>query len=366
VAPVIAFALGGGVVADAFNRRRLMLVSQSSLAIISLTLALFTYRGWANVYTTYALAFLAGAAAAVDSPTRQALVPLLVPREHLANALSLHTMAWQIASVLGPPLAGWMLGTAGLVAIYLVDAASFLAVIAAVWAIRYREPARRDAELSLKAALEGLAFIRKSSLIFSTMLLDFFATFFGGSMLLMPIFADQILHVGTQGLGWLYAAQPIGAALAAAVLSIRPLPRRQGVVILWAVAAYGCAIAVFGASPWFWLSLMALSASGAADSVSTVMRVTLRQMLTPNELRGRMTSINMMFFVGGPQLGEVEAGVVAKAFGVRAAVGSGGVLCVLVAAVVAVLSPSLRKYTMAPTPIGQGAAGVDSPGQIAV
>jgi hypothetical protein len=111
---------------------------------------------------------------------------------------------------------------------------------------------------------------------------------------------------------------------------------------------------------------MALSASGAADSVSTVMRVTLRQMLTPNELRGRMTSINMMFFVGGPQLGEVEAGVVAKAFGVRAAVGSGGVLCVLVAAVVAVLSPSLRKYTMAPTPIGQGAAGVDSPGQIAV
>jgi MFS family permease len=345
VAPVIAFAVGGGVVADALDRRRLLLVSQSLLAAISLTFAIFTYQGWANAYTTYALAFLAGAATAVDSPTRQALVPLLIPREHLANALSLHTMAWQVASVLGPPLAGWMLGSAGLVAIYLVDAASFLAVIAALWAIQHREPARPNAELSFKAALEGLAFIRRSPLIFSTMLLDFLATFFGGSMLLMPIFADQMLHVGTQGLGWLYAAQPIGATVAAAALAILPHPQRQGAVILSAVAAYGAAIAVFGVSPWFWLSLLALSASGAADAVSTVVRVTLRQMLTPNELRGRMTSINMMFFMGGPQLGEVEAGVVAKAFGVSAAVSSGGLLCILAAGVVALLLPSLRKYT---------------------
>src|ERR1700694_2394999 len=142
VAPVIAFAVGGGGVADALDRRRLLLVSQSLLAAISLTFAIFTYQGWANAYTTYALAFLAGAATAVDSPTPPALVPLLIPREHLANALSLHTMAWQVASVLGPPLAGWMLGSAGLVAIYLVDAVSFLAVIGALWTIHDREPAR--------------------------------------------------------------------------------------------------------------------------------------------------------------------------------------------------------------------------------
>jgi MFS family permease len=354
IAPVILFAIGGGVIADAFDRRRLMLLSQTVLALVSLAFAITTHLGWANVYSIYGLSFLAGAAVAVDNPTRQALVPLLVPREHLGNALSIGALAWQLASIIGPPIAGWMLATVGMVPIYVADAASFLAVIAALILIRHRAPARSGAQISLRSALEGLSFIRRSPLILSTMLFDFVATFFGGSMLLMPIFADQMLHVGTQGLGWLYAAQPIGAVVAAAALTILPHPQRQGAVILSAVAAYGASIAVFGVSRWYWLSLLALSASGAADAVSTVVRVTLRQMLTPNELRGRMTSINMMFFMGGPQLGEVEAGVVAKAFGVPAAVSSGGLLCILAAGVVALLLPSLRRYTAPPrVPIAQ-------------
>lgn len=349
IAPVLLFALWGGVIADAFDRRRLMLISQTMLALVSLAFAVSTYAGWASAYSTYALAFLAGAATALDSPARQALIPLLVPREHLGSALNLHTLGWQVASIIGPPIAGWMLATTGMVPIYLIDAASFLAVIGALLAMRHRAPIRSGAGLSLRAAAEGLAFIRRTPLIHSTMLLDFFATFFGGSMLLMPIFADQVLRVGTRGLGLLYAAQPIGAAIAAAALSALPiLPRRRGLVILWAVAVYGASILVFGVSPFFALSFGALAVSGAADSVSTVARVTLRQLLTPDHLRGRMTSINMIFFMGGPQLGEVEAGAVAKAFGARVSVASGGVLCILAAALVALLSPSLRRYVAEP------------------
>ena len=356
IAPVILFAIGGGVIADAFDRRRLMLISQTVLALVSLAFAITTHLGWANVYSIYGLSFLAGAAVAVDNPTRQALVPLLVPREHLGNALSIGALAWQLASIIGPPIAGWMLATLGMVPIYVADAASFLAVIAALILIRHRAPARSGAQISLRSALEGLSFIRRSPLILSTMLFDFFATFFGGSMLLMPIFADQVLHVGTRGLGLLYSAQPVGASIAAAALSLLPLPRRQGLAILIAVASYGAAIAIFGLSPYFWLSLLALAWSGASDAVSTVLRVTLRQMLTPDDLRGRMTSVNMMFFMGGPQLGEVEAGAVAKAFGARFAVASGGILCVLAAGFVALISPELRRYR------GVEAARSESPG----
>ncbi len=345
IAPIILLALGGGIIADAFDRRRLMLVSQSLLALVSASFAVFTYLGWASVYTTYGLSFLAGAAIAVDNPARQALVPRLVPREHLGNALSLHALAFQIATIVGPAVAGLMLASIGLVPIYLIDAASFLFVIAALLTMSHRAPMRIGA-LSIKAGLEGLAFIRRTPLILSTMLLDFVATFFGGSMLLMPIFADQVLQVGTRGLGLLYAAQPIGATIAAAAFSALPLPRRQGAAVLWAVAAYGAAIAVFGASPFFLLSFFALTASGAADSISMVVRVTLRQTLTPDELRGRMSSINMMFFMGGPQLGEVEAGVVAKAFGARISVASGGILCIAAAAFVALISSTLRNYVV--------------------
>jgi len=348
VAPVVLFALGGGVIADAFDRRRLMLVSQSILALVSLAFAVTTAFGWASVYSIYGLTFLAGTAVAVDNPTRQALVPLLVPRKHLGNALSVSTLAWQLGSILGPPIAGWMLATTGMVPIYLVDAGSFLAVIAALLAMKHRPPRGASARISFRSALEGLAFLRRSPLILSTMLLDFFATFFGGSMLLMPIFADQILHVGTRGLGFLYSAQPIGAAIGAAAMSVFPIPRRQGRAVLIAVACYGTAIAIFGVSPYLWLSLSALACSGASDAISVVVRVTLRQMLTPDELRGRMTSVNMMFFMGGPQLGEVEAGAVAKAFGARFSVASGGILCVAIAALVALISPSLRRYSAIP------------------
>jgi MFS family permease len=343
VAPIAAFALGGGLVADAFDRRRLMLMTQTVLAGVSTTLALVSHAGVASPPILYGLVAVGAIAVAFDNPARQALVPLLVPAEHLSGALSLSFTGWQVASIAGPAIAGVALAWGGVVSIYAVDAASFLAVIAALLAMRHRGPPRAT-PLGVGAVREGLAFVRRTPVIRTTMLLDFFATFFGGSMLLMPIFADQLLRVGPRGLGLLYAAQPAGAALAGMFLASRSLPERQGRAVLWSVAAYGTAIAVFGVSRSFPLSLAMLAAAGAADTVSTVIRQTLRQVLTPDALRGRMSSINMIFFMGGPQLGEVEAGVVARAFGARVSVGSGGLLCVAAAVATSLLSPALRAY----------------------
>ena len=348
VAPVVVFALLGGVIADTFDRRHVMLVSQLVLASTSLVLALATRQGWASAGLLYAMASVAGAARTVDTPTRQALIPLLVPRERLSRALSLWSLAVKIATVLGPLLGGLVLARGGVAPVYFIDAASFAAVMGALLTMRTRTPARPGARVGLAAVLEGLAFLKRTPIIRSTMLLDFFATFFGGSMLLMPIFADQILGVGKLGMGPLAAAQAVGAAIAGLAMTYFALPRRQGLVILASITFYGLAIAVFGFSRWFWLSLLALAASGAADTVSTVIRQTVRQLETPDELRGRMTSVNMMFFMGGPQLGEVEAGYVARLTTPRFSVTSGGIACVVVAVIAALVAPSLRKYEPPP------------------
>jgi MFS family permease len=293
----------------------------------------------------YAGVAFSGLAFAFDGPARQSLIPALVPKEDLPNALSLYSVIWQLANVIGPAVGGALIGRIGVLPIYLADSASFLAVIGALILMQVESARSTRGTISFSAALEGLSFIRKTPLISTTMLLDFVATFFGGSMLLMPIFADQLLQVGAEGLGVLYAAQPAGAALAALVMSSRPAVERQGVVLLASVATYGAAIAAFGVSSSLLLAILFLAISGAADTVSTVIRQTLRQLLTPNELRGRMTSINMMFFIGGPQLGEVEAGAVAKLFGARVSVSSGGLLCLAAVAVVSLGVPALRRIT---------------------
>jgi MFS family permease len=343
VVPVILFALGGGVIADAVDRRRLMLLSQSLMASSSLMLAIVSALGRASPGAIYVAVGIAGLALALDAPARQALIPLLVPREHLAGALSLHAMAWQIASIVGPALGGVVLAWSGVVPVYVIDVASFGAVLLALARMRHRAPHRGPSAISLAAALDGLRFLRRTPVIWTTMVLDFVVTFLAGSLLLMPIFADQLLGVGARGLGLLYAAQPVGAALAAALTAVRGAPSRPGAVVLWAAAVYGAAIAAFGLSRSLGLSMLLLAVSGAADTVSMVVRQTLRQLATPDELRGRMTSVNMIFFIGGPQLGEVEAGVVARWAGPRFSVSSGGLACVVVALATALFVPSLRR-----------------------
>jgi len=301
------------------------------------------------VWPIYLLAAMSSAAACFDGPARQALIPNLVPREHLASAIGLNTLMFQFASVAGPTLAGLVIAGPGIPWVYTINAVSFLMVIAALLVMhaRPRQATAPATRITWAAAREGLRFVFAQPIVRSTMLLDFAATLFASATALLPIFAQDILHVGARGYGWLYAAPSVGAALAGLVMAYAiDRIERRGAVLLWAVAAYGAATVVFGISRGFWLTLVCLAAVGGADTVSTVIRNLIRQLETPDELRGRMTGVNMIFFMGGPQLGELEAGVVAQLFGAVASVVSGGLGCLLATAVVARRETRLRHYRL--------------------
>jgi MFS family permease len=350
VVPIIVFSMVSGVVADAWNRRKLMLSTQAASTLVAVALALLTFRGLAVVWPIYALAALGAAVAAFDLPARQALIPMLVPRDHLPSAISLNTIMFQTASMIGPSLGGLLIAATGVGWVYAANAVSFGFVIVSLLMMR-GVPARQPSEggsrddVSLHAAVEGLRFVFRSALIRSTMILDFLATFFSSATALLPIFAQDILRVGATGYGWLYAAPAAGALVMSGVMvPMADRIERRGRTLLWAVAGYGLATAVFGISRSFALSLACLALTGATDTVSMIIRNIVRQLETPDRLRGRMTGVNMVFFMGGPQLGEFEAGAVANWLGATFSVVSGGVACILATAWVAATTPALRRY----------------------
>jgi MFS family permease len=371
VLPVILFSLWGGVAADRYDRRRVMVATQSAMTLVAVCLAGSTYAGHETLWLIYLLNALGAAASAFDNPARQSLIPRLVPREDLPGALSLNLTMLHTAMIGGPALAGLLIAgsgavmalgpaaagpaeteTTGLSLIYALNALSFVTVLVALFLMRTSgkvtaENGGHDHPLSALAA--GLRFVFRTPLMVWTMALDFFATFFAGALSLLPIFADQILHTGPAGYGLLVAAPGLGALIGSLYTSIFPLPRRQGRVFLWAVVAYGLATVVFGLSRSYTLTFVALAATGLADVVSTVIRQTLRQLITPDALRGRMTSVNMIFFMGGPQLGELEAGIVASLFaslalGATVSVVSGGIATILTVVAIASLTPVVRNY----------------------
>ena len=310
VAPLIVFALGGGVVADAFDRRRLMIATQSTFALVSAGLATVSATGHAGAWALYGAAALTGMAGAFDAPARQALLPLLVPREDLPAALGLSAFVWQVATVTGPALGGVVLAWAGVVA-HLRHRRSLVPG-------RHRRTPRhapprarseRDGGRPLGGGGGPALPARRAAHP------QHHAARLRGDLLRRLDAAHAHLRRPAPRGGAARAGGAVCRAarrrrLAGLVLSSRGLPRRQGRAMLVSVAAYGAAVAVFGVSRSFALSILALAASGAADTVSMVIRQTLRQLLTPDALRGRMTSINMIFFAGGPHLGEVEAGAV--------------------------------------------------------
>jgi MFS family permease len=351
VVPIVVLSTFSGVVADAWNRRRLMLLTQTSAALVSLVLAVLTFRGLTSVWPIYVLAALGAAVGVFDLPARQALVPTLVPRQDLPNAISLNAMMFQAASVAGPSLGGIVIASAGVGWVYVANALSFGCVIIALLLMRgVSGRPEHDADapaagISLRAAMEGLRFVFESPLIRSTMLLDFFATFFSSASALLPIFAQDILKVGAEGYGWLYAAPAVGAV----VMSLIMIPltsriERRGPVLLWAVGGYGLATVVFGVSHWFWLTFFCLAMTGATDTISMIIRNVIRQLETPDRLRGRMIGVNMVFFQGGPQLGELEAGAVANWLGPIVSVVTGGLGCIIATVWVAIATPALRHY----------------------
>jgi MFS family permease len=345
ILPVIVFSMLSGPVADAFNRRQILFITQSLLALNALALALLTFTNHIELWHIYALTALQAATIAFDLPARQAMVPNLVPVKDLSNAFSMQSIASNTGSVLGPMLGGVVIAALGQGYTYLFNAISFLAVIVALFLIGpVVQETRKSAGVNLAAMKDGLRFIFTRPMIISTMLLDFIATFFASANTMMPIVARDILKVGEVGYGFLSSAQAVGSVLAALVISQLHILRRQGPVFLWAVILFGLATVLFGMAHIYTLALLTLIIMGAADAVSTIIRNTIRQLQTPDHIRGRMTSINQIFFQGGPQLGEVEAGVVAQLFGVPFAIISGGIGCILGVLLIILKWPQLRIY----------------------
>jgi len=347
--PILILSLLGGLVADMYSRRKVLFISQVTMTVISATFGFLTYFNVIEVWHMYVLTAVQAAALAFDMPARQALVPNLVPREDLPSAFSLNSMSFNIGSVAGPALSGLVIAGMGQSWTYFIDAISFIAVILSLILIGYVpqdiNPLVRRQGINLEAIKDGVSFIRSQPIILSSMILDFFATFFSSANTLLPFIAKDVLRVGAWEYGWLSAAQPMGAVGVGLVFSQRSKVRKQGMLLLWSVVVFGLATIVFGLSTSFWITLISLAVIGGADAVSTILRNTIRQMVTPDAMRGRMVSINQIFFMGGPQLGEIEAGAVAQAFGTPMAIITGGLGCILAVVWIARQWPALPSYS---------------------
>src|ERR1043165_8637069 len=349
--PIILCSLAGGVVADVVDRRRLVMGTQSVMLFCSATLGVLTFHGLAKIWPILLLTAIASAAWAFDTPARQSLLPMLVPRRDFQNAVSLSMLMFQTGMVTGPPLAGFVLASHGPAFVYALNAASFLAMLTGIALMRTSgKPEKDDADspeaprISWQALVEGLQFVWRTPIIVQTMTLDFVPTFFASANQLLPIYAKDILAVGARGYGFLAAAPAAGAIITGLVMARMGAFKKQGLTVIVSVGLYGTATIAFGVSKIFWFSMLMLAATGAADTVSTILRQTIRQLVTPNYLRGRMTSVNMIFFMGGPQLGEVEAGTVAALIGAPLSVVTGGAACMLAALFTFVKAKSLRQY----------------------
>jgi len=347
--PILLLSLVAGVAADRFNRRKMAIITQVALGCVALTLGLSTWRNVVSLWILFGLVAVQAVAVAFDVPARQALIPSLVPRENLANAYSMNSIASKVGGILGPAVSGVVIAYLGLQWAYWINAISFLAVIAALIAMGDIPTVVVKKSFGVKGTFrdirEGIVFIRNSPIILSVMILDFFGTFFSSANTLLPFVAMDILHVGPIQYGWLSASQSIGTMMMGLYLSQKAKLRHQGMLLSVSVVGFGLATLLFGVSTSFWLTMLALILIGAFDGLGSIIRNTVRQLLTPDAMRGRMMSITQIFFKGGPQLGEVESGLVAQVLGVPFAIISGGVGCVLAAVIVVRKFPQLWKYS---------------------
>jgi MFS family permease len=346
--PVVLFSLFSGVVADRVDRRKMTIFTQFAQGFIAVILGLKTAQGEITLAILFSLVAIQTVAVVFDVPARQALIPSLVPREDLPSAYSLTSIASKVGGILGPVIAGLVIAYLGLEWTYWLNAISFLAVIAALVLMGNIKMEMEGKSFEFRRTFidirEGIDFILNSPIILSAMILDFFGSFFSSANTLLPFVARDILHVGPVPYGWMSAAQSIGTLIIAVYLSQKSNLRRQGALIAVSVAGFGLATVLFGVSTSFWLTMLALILIGFFDGLSTIIRNTVRQLLTPDAMRGRMMSITQIFFKGGPQLGEMEAGLMAQAFSVPFAIISGGVGCVIASWVVVKKFPQLWNY----------------------
>jgi MFS family permease len=342
--PAFALTLVGGALADTFDRRRIMMSAQVVALASGLVLCLATAQGTVSLGLLYGVVVTAAVANAFDAPARMAFLPSLVPRLAFPRVATIASTNQALAFATGPAVAGLLIADLGIAAAY----GAYVALIVTAFVLLARLPSPPAAPagrgVSLTVIREGLRFVRSRPVVLGCMTLDMFAVIFGGASALLPIYATEILHVGPRGYGLLSAALEIGALLTSLVLIVRPPIRHAGRALLVAVGVYGLATIAFGLSRSFPLSLAAYMLVGVADQVSVVMRATAIQLSTPDELRGRVSAVNLLFIGASNQLGAAESGFVAAATSATFAVVSGGVGSLAVLAMVAWKVPALRAY----------------------
>jgi MFS family permease len=344
--PLVGAALYGGAIADRMDRRRLLLVVQIGLVAFAGSLAAGALAGEPPVWLLYVLGGALAGFGSIEGVTRTATVPNLVAPEHLRGALALAFGLYQLTAVAGPAAGGLLIAAGGVEAAYTVDALSCLAMAGAVWRMGPQPPhGEHDPELGiLRSIAQGLRFVRGNQALKGSFVIDLFAMSFGMPRALFPVLALSVYGAGAAGTGALYAAVSAGATLAALTTGWLTHARRLGRIVIWAVIVWGVAIAAAGLVTSLWPAAALLAVAGAADSVSAVCRSTINQTVTPDALRGRMSSVYMLVVTSGPRLGDIESGIVASATSARFAVGSGGLACLAGVAVVLIAFPALLAY----------------------
>jgi MFS family permease len=343
--PQMIVLLFGGLLADAMNRRKLMMVTQGSLFFVSGSLALMTLGGHVTPIKLYGVTVFLALFTSLESPSRQSIVSNLVPAADLPRALAISSTQRQIATIAGPSLAGVVLAFAGPALCYTIDAVSWLVMLGALLLIRVPLPERGGwRAISLGSVGEGFRFVWGHAVIFPFLMMDLGANLFGTVRSLFPIYARDILTVGPKGLGLLYGASAAGALLGAVGFSLRGSVRHAGRWILFGVTLYGTCLLLFSQSRVFWLSVLFLVGSGVGDTISAILRATINQLTTPDELRGRMASINSIFTNSGPQLGQFQLGALAAVVGAEVSAATGALLILLIVATLVVGFPHVRDY----------------------
>ncbi|MGF6966969.1 MFS family permease [Paraburkholderia sp. WC7.3g] len=339
--PMFLLTLVVGHVADRYDRRRIAAVCQSLESVAALLFAIGTFGGWISAPVIYVLAACVGASRAFESPAVSSLLPAVVPRGYLPKATAWATSANQTAQIAGPALGGLLHGI-GPGAAYLACTLSFAAAAASVWSIPLQMKPASRAPVTLESIFSGIAFIRREPVILGALSLDLFAVLFGGATALLPIFARDVLHAGPIGLGLLRSGTAIGALAGTIWLAHFPLRNRPGAAMFGGVIAFGIATLAFGLSHQFLVSLLALMVLGASDTISVVVRLSLVQLRTPDDMLGRVSAVNSLFIGTSNQLGEFESGLTAGWWGAQPAVLVGGVATIAIALLWMRLFPELR------------------------
>ncbi|CAG4889453.1 MFS transporter [Paraburkholderia saeva] len=349
--PMFALTLVVGHVADRYDRRRIAAICQALEALAAAVFLIGTLGGWLSAPVIYVLAALVGATRAFESPSVSSLLPSVVPRSELPRATAWSTSAGQAAQILGPAVGGLLYGV-GPTAVYLASAIAFIAAATLVWSIPLQTKPAARAPVTLKSVFSGIAFIRSQPVILGALSLDLFAVLFGGATALLPIFARDVLQTGPLGLGLLRSAPAVGALAGTIWLAHFPLRNRPGAAMFGGVIVFGAATIVFGLSHSFVLSLVSLAVLGASDVISVVVRLSLVQLRTPNEMLGRVSAVNALFIGTSNQLGEFESGVTAGWWGAVPAVLVGGVATIAVALLWMRLFPALAQTETLEEPKG--------------